>query len=130
MPVLLPMCFSPGQVHYGFNMPKEMTVKHSLSERVIPNFISMVAGQSLILFTQSDSACSKPISATEPVYTHNHPLGLSARTAVLWLCPQCCHHFSLCSALLYPCSHATMSPRALGVAFLYRVTNNVLPTHV
>ena len=38
----LPVGFSPGQVHYGFNVTKEMTVKHSWEERVIPKFKTIV----------------------------------------------------------------------------------------
>ena len=40
-------------------------------------------------------------------------------SCLLGVCPRCCHHASLCSALLQPFSHATVWPRALGRA-LYR----------
>ena len=33
-PSVLPMVFSPGQAHYGFNVTKEMTVERSWGERV------------------------------------------------------------------------------------------------
>ena len=74
-----------------------------------------------IPFTQSESAGSKPVSASGPLCPHSHPLGPSACTVVphshpLGLCPWCCHHSSLCSALLQPCSPATVSPRPLGRA--------------
>ena len=39
------MGFGPKQVHYGFSVTKEMTVERSWGQRVIPNFIPMVAGQ-------------------------------------------------------------------------------------
>ena len=108
--------FSPEQVHYGFSVTKEMTVEHSWGERVIPNFISMVAGQSLeshsLRASLHAASWSLPLGpsarpSSEPLCLHSHPLGL---------CPQCCHHFSLCSDLLQPCSCATMSHRALGRA--------------
>ena len=60
-----------------------------------------------ILFTQREFACSKPVYASGPLCPHSRPLGL---------CPWCCHHCSLCSALLQPCSCATVSLRALGRA--------------
>ena len=100
----MPLGFSPVPVHYGFNVTKEMTVEHSWGERIIPNFISTVAGQSLETQTQSKSARRKPISTSGPFYLHSHPS----------LCPRCCYHSSLCSALLQPCSPATVSPRSLG----------------
>ena len=69
------MGFSPRQVHYGFSVTKEMTVKHSWGERVIPNFIPTVAGQLL-----KSSSLRASLHAT----SWSLPLGLSAHTAVLW----------------------------------------------
>ena len=80
--------------------------ERSWGERVAPNFIPTVAGQSL----------------------ESHPLRASLHAAsslCLWaspppqhlsLCVQRCHCSSLCSALLQPCSPATLSHRALGGA--------------
>ena len=102
------MGFSPGQVHYGFNETKEMTVKHSWGERVITQ-LSSHGGRSItrILSTQSESACSKTISVSGPLYLRSH----------LSLHPWHCHHSSLISALLQLCSScATVWPRALGGA--------------
>ena len=138
-PTVLPMGFSPGQVHYGFNVTKEMTVEHSSGVRVVPNFISTVAGQSLkshsLRASLHAASRSLPLGlSTRTVIPHSHPLSPSVCTAVshscpLGLCPRHCHHSSLCSALLQPCSPATVSPRVLGGA-LYIVSNNVLLTCV
>ena len=38
-PTVLPMGFSPRQVHYEFSVSKEVTVERSWGERVITNFI-------------------------------------------------------------------------------------------
>ena len=105
---VLPMGFSPRQVHYGFNETKEMTVEHFGGERVYTQLYSH-GGRSItrVLSTQSKSACSKLVSASGPLCLHNRPLGL---------CPQHCHHSSLCSVFLQPCSRATVSPRPLGGA--------------
>ena len=54
-------------------MTKEMTVEHSWGERVIPNFISTVAGQSVE---------SHPLRASVHVASQSLPLGLSAPRAI------------------------------------------------
>ena len=158
------MGFSPGQVHYGFIVTKGMTVECSWSERVIPNFISTVAGQSLksCSLRATLHAASRSLPLGPSVHTavpHSGPPGLSALlscTAILWaflpaqpscsviphscplglctaiphsrplgLCPRHCHHSSLCSALLQPCSHCTASPRVLGRAlYIQSVTRH------
>ena len=104
---VLPVGFNPEEVHYGFSETKEMTVEHSWVERVYTQLYSP-SGRSVtrIPSTQSESACSKPVSASGPLCHHSH----------LSLCPRHCHHSSLCSALLQPCSCATVFPRALGRA--------------
>ena len=120
---VLPMGFRPRQAHHGFSVTREMTVEHSWDERVISNFISMVAGQSLE---------SHSLRVSLHVASWSLPLGLSACTVVLHshplgLCPRRCHHSSLCSALLQPCSLATMSHRALGRALYIETTAMYCP---
>ena len=68
------MGFSPQEVHYGFSVTKEMTVEHSWGERVIPNFIPMVSGQSLE---------SRSLRASLRAASRSLPLA-STHTAVLW----------------------------------------------
>ena len=70
---VLPMGFSPGQVHYGFHVTKEITVECSWGERVIPNFIFTVAGQSLE---------SHPLRASLHAASWSLPLGLSTHAAI------------------------------------------------
>ena len=89
----------PGQVHYGFSESKEMTVEHSWGERIIPNFISMVAGQSL-------ESC--PLRASLRTASRSRPLGLSTHSAIAVSV--------FVFALLQPCSCATMLLKALGGA--------------
>ena len=72
---VLPMGFSPRQVRYGFSVTKEMTVEHSWGERVIPNFISTVVGQSLK---------SHSLRASLHPARQSLPLGPSVHTAILW----------------------------------------------
>ena len=91
--IVLPMGFSPRQVHYGFNVTKEMTVGRSWGERAIPNSIS----------TSGRSLKSHPLRASLYAHTAIPVSVLSAATTPA-------------SALLQPCSRATMSPRALGRA--------------
>ena len=67
------MGFSPRRVHYGFSVTKEMSVKRSWGGRVMPNFISTVAGQSLK---------SRSFKARLHAASWCLPLGLSAHTAV------------------------------------------------
>ena len=67
------MGFSPGQVHYGFNETKETKVERSWGERVIPNFVPMVAGQSLE---------SHPLRVSLHAASWSLPLGLSTPAAV------------------------------------------------
>ena len=95
---VLSMGFSPRQVHYGFSETKEMTVEHSWGERVIPNFIPTVAGQSL-------ESC--PLRASLHAAGRSLPPGPSAR---------CSHLKSLSSVLpllqpLLSCSRAAAIPR-------------------
>ena len=118
--VVLPMGFSPGQVHYGYNEMKKMTVKHSWGERVYTQLYSH-GGRSItrIPFTQSEPACSKLLCASGPLCPCSH----------LSLCPRHCHHSSLCSpTALQPCSHA--AAQSTGKSSLYRANHNVLPTRV
>ena len=115
------MGFSPGQVHHGFNVTKEMTVKPSWGERVIPNFISMVTGQSLEshLLRASLQAASWPLT-----------LDPSAPTAILWasVLGAATTHPLLCApATLQLCHHVAWST---GRSSLYRVNSNVLLTQV
>ena len=68
--------------------------------------------------TQSESACSKPVPASGPLYLKSRPI----------LCRQHCHHSSLCyPATLQPCHHVSQST---GHGSLYRVNNSTVPTHV
>ena len=92
-----------------------------------------------ILFTQSESACSMPVSASGPLCLHSCPLGLFAQsphTAVLWAslhsCPTQLSSGPLSSTLpqLQPlhCSPAALQPchrvmpRALGGALFIEST--------
>ena len=141
---VLPVGFSPWQVHYGFSVTKEMTVERSWSERVIPNFISTVAGQSLKF---------RSLRASLHAASWSLPLGLSVCTAVLWAPlsaqpssrPLCLHSRPtqpssgsvsvlpplqplLCDpAALQPCHHVVQST---GQNSLYTVNSNILPTGV
>ena len=97
-----------------------------------------------IPFTQSKSACSKPVSASGPLCLHSCPLGLSAQsphTAVLWTSlhsgPTQPSSGPLSSALppLQPllCSPAALQPchrvvsRALGGALFIESTTMYCP---
>ena len=137
--VVLPVGFSPGQVCYGFDVTKETDSKMLFGLKgLYPTLFPGGRSVTKILFTQSESACSKPVSASGhlcppscpaqlssgplcTVVPHNHPLDL---------CPQCCHHSSLCSALLQPCSPATASCPECWVELFYRLKSHVLPTGV
>ena len=81
---VLPKGFSPRQVHYGFNVTKEITVERSWGERVYTQLYSH-GGRSIteIPSTQSESACSKLVSASGPLRQRGRTLVFSARTAVL-----------------------------------------------
>ena len=125
---VLPMGFSPRQVHYGFNVTKEMTVEHSWGERVISNFSPMVAGQSLE---------SRPLRAHLHAEGRSLPLGLSACTAILWASAQSSHIAILWASVLsaattpalQPCLRITQST-GQGSLSLYRVNNDALPIRV
>ena len=104
-PGVLPMGFSPRQVHYGFSVTKEIDSKTFSGRKGYMQLYFQVAGQSLKSHSLRASlhAASQSLPLGPNVCTavpHSHPLGL---------CPRCCHHSSFCSALLQPCSCVTMS---------------------
>ena len=90
--------FSPGQVHYGFSVTKEMTIECFGGERVIPNFISTVAGQSL-------ESCRLRMSLHAA--RRSLPLGLSAPTAVS---VSALHAATTSVSSLLSCSFAAVPP--------------------
>ena len=124
------MGFSPGQVCCGFSVTKGIDSKTLFG----------VKGLYPTLFPGGRSVTRIPfLRASLYAASQYLLLGPSVCTAVLWaplsaqpssgplctvvphscspgLCPWHCHCSSLCSALLQPCSPATVSPRALGGA--------------
>ena len=99
---------------------QKMTAERSWGKRFYTQLYSH-GGRSItrIPSTQSRSAGSKLVSASGPLCPRSHPS----------LCPRCCHHSSLCSALLQPCSCAGVSPTTLGRA-LHRESVTVYCPHV
>ena len=123
---VLPMGFSPRQVHYVFNVTKEIDGKTFLGWKGYTQLYFQVAGQSL----ESHSLRASLYAASRSL-----PLGPSVRTAVphsctLSLCPWRCHHSSLCSL---SCSLVALPPchaQSTGRSSLYWVNSHVLLTGV
>ena len=150
MPIVLPMSFSPRQVHYEFNVTKDIDSRMLFEVKVLyPTLFPGGRSVTRIPFTQSESVCSKPVSASGPLCLHSSPLGLSSCTAI----PRAILRASLsaqlsCPAVLWASvlSTATTPASALlscslaalplchtqrtGQSSLYRVNSHVLPTGV
>ena len=94
------MGFSLGQVRYGFSVTKEIDSKMFFGVKgLYPTLFPGGRSVTTILFNQSESVCSKPVSASGllrphscplglcTAIPHSRPLGLSAqlsRPAILW----------------------------------------------
>ena len=115
------MGFSPGQVHYRFNVTKELTAESSWGERVIPNFISTVACQSLE---------SRPLRGSLHAASRSLPLGLptpaAASVSNLVALPPL-QPLLLCPAALQLCHCVTQST---GQSSFCRVNNNIYCPHM
>ena len=107
------MGFSPGQVRYGFSVTKEIDSKMFFGVKgLYPTLFPGGRSVTKILFTQSKSAGSKPVSASGPLCPHSRPTQPSSGPLSLALPPL---QPLLCSpAALQPCYH--VMPRALGRA--------------
>ena len=131
---VLPKGFSPGQVRYGFSVTK---IDSKIFFGVKGLYPTLFPGGRLVTripFTQSESVCSKPVSASGPLCLHSHPLGFCAQpshTAVLWA--------SLLSTATTPASAllswslAALPPcwtQSTGQSSFYWVNSHVLPTGV
>ena len=90
--------FSPRQVHYEFSVAKEKTLEHSWGERVIANFTSSVAGQSLK---------SHSLRVSLHTASRSLPLGLSAPQLSSGPLSFALPPLQPLLSLLHPCNHAT-----------------------
>ena len=82
-------------------------------KRLYPTLFPGGRSVTRILSTQSKSACSKLVSASGPLCLHSRRAQLSSGPLSSVLPPL---QTLLCSAVLQPCSPATVLPRALGGA--------------